>query len=643
MMLNCIRLTEDYGFDYRVNWFPRNAAAPKLARPGELFSDAYMARHFITNETFEEMRDEALPLHEFFQDKTPDRMLKHMSSGRHVLLEEGFEIAEFRWEDKATIAARYPGFIRKIGLNPLVAQKIAQIDAAVGSDPAGTVAYHVRRGDILNERPWKHGMWPAKIEPDELYLQHLEVAQPKTALVFSDLDECIDRLRAQHSQVCGITGLIDLAGCTPSQRDFLELYAMSRAERIVAPVISAFSSAAARLSGRDRQRFVDVLTPGQIDAAYDRVADRLRAGPQRFVSLSEAAHVFSRLSRHLAMNDREQEGYDIGRGLIAAGADNAFVPLLHAVNCIYLSKWDEAKRHLEAALGSGYLWKEDHAAALALLSHVEGALGDPVASRRLWLRAFWAKPLLPDVIIAGSALLERHRLKSGPDLPFDAEILRAQRLPYINRDTLLVQRKLLKRRPLDLSLLTLEWSALVLDRKAQRLLTDKKRLKHIRARLEEAPPGPGFDSFRGLLQSHLGRQRNALDLTGAAMEQAPDDFLVVKRRAQVLWASNRPARALRLLRRLTRQHPDNPFGCFLYAQCLERDNRPEEALVQYRRAAAQDASTPAIHAALGECLGAQDKIDPAISALATASALAPSFQKFTNQKERFARKIAKGG
>lgn len=643
MMLNCIRLSQDYGFDYLVNWFPRNAAAPKLAHPEELFSDAYMAERFISNDTYEAIRDGAVPLHEFFQDKTPDRLVNHLSSGQHVLLEEGFEIAVFRWEDKDAIEARYPGFIRQIGLNPLVARKIAEIDAAVGQDAKGSVSYHVRRGDILNEAPWKHGMWPAKIEPDELYLKHLELTQPTTTLVFSDLAECIDRLQAGHEGVRGITGLIDVGDCTSSQQDFLELYAMSRTEKIVAPVISAFSSAAARLSGRDRLRFVDVLTPDQIDEAYDRVVDRFRAGPDSFVSLSEAAHIFSRLSRHLAMNDREDEGYAIGHALIEAGADNAFLPLLHAVNCIYLSKWDEAKTHLDSALAAPGLWKEDHASALALLSHVEAALGNAVAARRLWLRAFWAKPHLPDVIVAGSALLERHRLKSGPDLPFDADILRGQRLPYINRDILTVQRKILRQKPVDFGLLTIEWSPLVLDRKAQRILSDKARLKHIRARLDKSPRNPGSDSFRGLLQSYLGRKRDALNLTGEAMEQAPRDFLVLKRRAEVLWATNRRYRALRLLQKITRQDEGNPFAHFLYARCLERHDRPDEALMHYQQAATLDASTPAMHAALADCLSAQDKIGPAMASLATASALAPSFQKYANQKDRLARKSAKGG
>ena len=642
MILNCIRLSEDFGFDYLINWFPRNAAAPKLAQPEDLFSAAYMERHFISNDDYEAIRDGALPLHAFFQDKSPDRLMTHLESGQHILLEEGFEIAVFPWENQEQIAERYPKFIESIGLNPLVRSKMDEIDRAVSTSSSGSVSYHVRRGDILNEAPWKHGMWPSKIEPDELYLKHLEVAKPDTALVFSDLDECIGRLQQEHKNVRGIKELISSTECTPCQQDFLELYAMSRTEKIVAPVISAFSSAAARLSGRDRLRFVDVLEPAKINEAYDRVADRFHGGLKNFVSLSEAAHVFSRLSRHLAMHDREQEGYDIGKALLDAGADNSFLPILHAINCIYLSKWQEAKSNIDRALSSPDLWKEDHASAMALLSHVEAALGNSVGARRLWLRAFWAKPHLPDVIVTGSALLERHRLKSGPDLPFDINLLRSQRLPYIQRDILSLQRKIIKQKVIDFSLLTIEWRYCVLDRKAQRLLLDVKRLKRLRTLVAQTSPDPGFDSFRGLLQSYLGRPRAALNLTAEALEAAPGDFLVNKRRAEVLWATNRPVRAIRQMRKLVDMEDQNPFGHFLLGRYLEEQDNQTEALHHYQQAAALDSSTPAFHAALANCLSNQGQIDPAITSLSQASVLAPTFQKYSNLKDRLARKVAKG-
>ena len=639
MMLNCIRLSQDYGFDYLVNWFPRGGAAPKLANPQELFSQGYMDRHFVANDRYEVMREAALPLHAFFDDKTPDRLVAHLKAGNHVLLEEGFEIPVFAWEDATAIADRYRGFIAQIGLNPLVAEKIIQIKAVIGDDPAGSVSYHVRRGDILNEDPWRHGMWPAKIEPDELYLKHLEIAQPQTALVFSDLAECITRLQSEHPQVRGIAALIDTADCTVSQQDFLELYAMSRTDKIVAPVISAFSSAAARLSGRDRLRFVDELTPDQIDAAYDRVADRFQGGLDNFANVSEAAHIFSRLSRHLAMNDREAESYKVGQMLIAADADNAFVPLLHAVNCIYLSKWDEAQVNIDHALSAPGLWNESHATALALASHIAGALGDAIGARRLWLRAFWAKPHLPDVIIAGSAMLERHRLRDGPDLPFDAALLTARRQAYMNRDVMTVQRKLLNQKAVDFAVLMIEWHPMILDRRAQRLLSDKRQLQLILQDFETMEGNIGSTSFQGLLLGHLGQKKAALDRTSQAYRQAPTDFLIAKRHAEVLVLAGKAGQACKIMTDVMDHAAHNPFAHFVYATCLEAGGKNAKALAHFEQAATLDACTPAIHAALAERLMSEGKKSRAGAALETAHMLAPRFQKFENQRQRL---IGKG-
>ena len=228
MMLNSIRLAEDYGTDFRINWFPRGAMAPKLDTPADLFDEAFIARHFIDNADFEALDDRTRPLWSFLKDRGPDRLEAHLAGGGHVLLDEGFEIVEFPWEDAAALRGRFRGFIERIGFHPVVARHMAAIEAAMTGERR-TIAYHIRRGDILNEEPWKHKEWPAKIEPDELYSAYLEKNPDAGALVFSDQPESIARFAAAHGKVRAIDDLVDLSDCKPVQRDFLELFAMSRA------------------------------------------------------------------------------------------------------------------------------------------------------------------------------------------------------------------------------------------------------------------------------------------------------------------------------------------------------------------------------------------------------------------------------
>src|SRR6056297_3762860 len=103
MMLNSIRLAEDYGTDFRINWFPRGAMAPKLDTPADLFAADFIDRHFIDNADFEALDAQTKPLRTFLRDSSPDRLEAHLAGGGHVLLDEGFEIVEFPWEDAADL------------------------------------------------------------------------------------------------------------------------------------------------------------------------------------------------------------------------------------------------------------------------------------------------------------------------------------------------------------------------------------------------------------------------------------------------------------------------------------------------------------------------------------------------------------
>ena len=308
MILTSIRLCQDYNADFRFNWFPPGAEAPTLNNPEELFTREFMDRHFIDNAEMEMLQDKIEPIWKFLKDKTPAALERHLAAGGHIMLDEGFDIVTFPWEDKDDLRDRFPGFIRQIAFNPFVAERIGHIDAALTGD-GGSVAYHIRRGDILNSDPWMHKQWPSKIEPDELYSVHLHKENPDVALVFSDQAESIKRFQTAHPAVKSVDEIVDLSGGTVAQRDFLELYAMSRATKIVAPPISAFSRAAALISGRERLRFVDELDSPERDGAYEELLARLKDGISNFVTPSEAAHLYAKLSARLPVQDREEEAW----------------------------------------------------------------------------------------------------------------------------------------------------------------------------------------------------------------------------------------------------------------------------------------------------------------------------------------------
>lgn len=643
MMLNSIRLAEDYGTDFRINWFPRGAMAPKLDTPSDLFAQAFIDRHFIDNESFEALDSLTKPLWSFLKDKTPERLEAHLAGGGHVLLDEGFEIVEFPWEDGGDLRGRFRGFISRIAFNPVVQRHIGEIETAMGQGSGRVVAYHIRRGDILNEDPWKHKEWPAKIEPDELYSAYLEKNAGAGALVFSDQAESIARFTTAHSHVRSITDLVDLEGCKPVQRDFLELFAMSRASEIVAPPISAFSRAAARLSGQERKCFHEVMSLAERDAAYEHLVTRFNAGVENFITPSEAAHVYVKLARRLQETGREAEAWEIGQSILDAGADNAFMALMHATNGIYLSKWDEALVHVEAALAHPDQWQENYISGLAIRAHILGALGKRFSARRSFLRAFWQKPMLPDVTVLGSFMIKRGRLKPGATMPFDRATLMALPVRYQQTNIVVQQGKILRRRAADLSTIAIEWPWFPLDGKTGRLLQSTQELEAMRARLlahEGCVPGAGPFSFCALLEARMGRFDDAFARNTEAVAQAPDDPLVRKRQAEILLLRGDHAAALAEMDACRALAPDHAFWHFLTGQIHEQAADMVAARACFEQASAMDDSTAELHAQLAELCRRMGDEDAAATALARAAEIAPNQQRYRNRRDRLLRKQA---
>lgn len=644
MMLNSIRLAEDYATDYRINWFPRGAMAPKLDTPADLFDQAFIDRQFIANPDFEALNKITKPLWAFLRDKTPDRLEAHLAAGRHVLLDEGFEIVDFLWEDASDLRTRFRGFLSRIGFNPVVQARIQQIDAAMAAGSGRVIAYHIRRGDILNEDPWKHKDWPAKIEPDELYSAYLEKNPDDGALVFSDQAESIARFTARHPQVHSIDNLVDLSDCTPVQRDFLELFAMSRAAEIVAPPISAFSRAAARLSGLERKCFHEVMTLPERDRAYEQVVARFQRGVSAFITPSEAAHLYVKLARWLQERGREQEAWDIGQAILEAGADNAFLPLLHAINGMYLRNWDQALTHVEQALAHPGQWQGNHIAARAVQAHILGALGRSKGARRAFLRAFWQKPMLPDVLVIGTFMIKRQRLCPGAVLPFDLETLSLLPVPYLQTNILVQQNRILRRRALDLSTIAVEWPYFAMDGKTRRLLASKHDLEQLQTRLGAhdiaRDPGAGPYSFCALLDARIGRLDRALERNTKAARQAPDDPLVRKRQAEILMLRGQYDAALAQMDHCMACAPDHAFWHFLKGLIHQQAGQPEAARGCFETASDMDDSTAELHSHLADLCRAQGDDAAAIAALDRAAEIAPNQQRYRNRRKRLTRKGA---
>ncbi len=640
MMLTCIRLSQDFQTDYRINWFPQGADAPELDHPQELFSKDWMDAHFLSAQEFDDLNRKALPVWAFLNDPSPDRLNTHLASGRSVLVEEGFEVLAFPWEDIEAIRPHYREFIHRVGFADVIRAIMDQIDEKLSGQ--GVSAYHIRRGDILNGLPWKHSTWPAKIEPEEFYETHLEKADGRPSIMFSDQPELIGRFQAKFPALMQMSDIADLSELSRAKRDFLELYAMSRAQQVVAPYISAFSMAAARISGQQRKVFRDVLTEEEIQQANARVIERVAQGPESFLNPSEAAHVYSKAAQYLVAQDRCQEAYDLARPILDAGADNAFMPLLQALNCFYLGQWKESEALAREGLQSAHLWPEDYAVLSALRGAILGAQKNRWAGTRHFAKAFWAKPLRPDVVVLGSRMLYRGQMAFRLLPPVDWSLqkhIRQRRFPPFN-NMYLVLHKMIALRPCNFDFVLLDWSALALDQKARRLFDNPNRLAALKTAivgLTDIPKDdPRIRSAGSVLDYHLGELTGAkaIDIAREVVDNYPENTLYYKRLSDLLEAEGDADGAQAAIDAALVCDPENPFLIFAKGGLIERLGNREKGENLVLKAAELDDVSVAIQGAAGQILLRRGKKQKARKYLERAHDLYPPFKRFSNQLKR---------
>ena len=133
--------------------------------------------------------------------------------------------------------------------------------------------------------------WPHKFVPDEFYMQHMrrELDGASRVVVFSDDPGTIARFKAAFPGVVTVEDLADVGSLRPGARDLLELYAMSRCAKIIAPDRSAFSSTAADLGDAVKIDIVSDMDETLRDAAHLRLCEQLLDTPERFDGDGEIA------------------------------------------------------------------------------------------------------------------------------------------------------------------------------------------------------------------------------------------------------------------------------------------------------------------------------------------------------------------
>ncbi len=641
LTLNCIKVAQQFDVPFLIYWPTDDSLTDNMEHPEALFSAAMMDQHFIDQKTYAEIGKTALPLWHFLNDKTPRRLEKHLKAGGDILVEEGFEIVLFPWENDGEERAKYRGYFDRIGLLDVLQDRCERIDTVISQAVKGSIAYHLRRGDILETTPWMHTVWPSKIEPDEYYEIHLEKNPNATAIMFSDSPDAVTQLKQRFPHVMAIGDIVTLEGLDPLQRDFLELYAMSRVDEIIAPTLSAFSTAAARISGRQRLRFRDVLTDADFDAANARAVDRLLHRPESYASTSDLAHAYSCFAIHMADPAQFATATAVLRKAKEMGGTNAFLDIYLAVAAVHEEKWGDAAGHARNAATSPHVWPEDFASAKAIEAICYAQNGQPRKAGVTFREAFLFKPLRQDNVLAGTHLLLKKTLNRHNFLPFDHRLMRHLRLRKSEdrSSSYLVGKVINRRLRRDMRFIALDWHDLILDGKASRLRSDKAELKRMLNRLESLPADllaenlAGYQSTKGLILAYLN-DPDARTLLQAAVTAQPQTPLYIMRLANGLIKGGDLDGALHLLRQAWDLSPDNPFFAHQLGLTLAAANKKNKALEVLGTAAASPDATAKVQADFALAAYHAGERELAETAMRQAMEKIPVFGKFQNQLRR---------
>ncbi len=402
---NAMRLARLFDRPLRIHWPAVDDIGADLNDPLQLFDAGFAARHILP----------ALPpgltvtRTGWLSGQPAATARALLDTGAIIATDMAFDLFAFADEDPADVAAQVHALWDAFPLAPPLRTLRDRLRTALGHD---TVAYHLRRGDILHGNETRWAPWPDKHRPDEYVDRHLALtlAQGLRPLVFTDHPPAAVALCARHPQLTDAATIVPSDGLTPAQSDAAAFIALSLCRTVYGARHSAFSLIPTRLGGGACRDILDDLPADDLRAATAALAARLTTIPAAALPGAEgepiqSAAVLARTGPRtgLAAPARAAIGH-----LITAGLEASCLYPLHAELAVITGDPQDTPTTPD-------LQRPD----LARLRVAEALTSDtpsPLAATALWL----APGHLP-VLHALSLLLQTGRLDASNFFPVDPD------------------------------------------------------------------------------------------------------------------------------------------------------------------------------------------------------------------------------
>lgn len=590
-ILSALRLGDEIGVPVHIHWPVIVDMNHNTAEYERLFDAAFIDKHFIDAEAFRRLNAQAVAI-ETALDATTAELGASVRGGDIYVFANPMRKTRLNTEDADKFSARFSRAFSLISFTSEVRDRMEEIDRAFAGRRC--IAYHVRHGDLTRHYRTRGKPWTAKYIPNEIYLSHME-AEPDQGqtvrIVFGDCPQSLDWLKARHCDLLRIGDLVSLDGLGSLQRDFLELYAMSRAGRIIAPRSSGFSQMAAAIGQAQVVDIMEDLNEKQIAEAFGNLARRLRDRRDSFTNDGDVAQSLAHLVPHLAANGDDREARTLIDSEIDAGNTVAFLYQLGA-DLAYAQKDRVRLAALSRQCRDAMVYERPVAAetdAMAAMLDLEaGETAIAVAALR---RGAYLSPFGRNMQAGVSALCDLKNADLTYFYPIDRDLLR---LPALTKG-----RTASGLRAIDMRLFG--WEArYFLFGTLTRTLTVSGHARRALKALDSAEAALAGDddlrfsvqSFRTLIEMEIGDPAQALATSGALWRKRPDHRLTLQRHVLNLRTARNLDEAALRARDLLALAPNMPCYHGLLGDIRLEQRRLDEALEHYEKANPQRALYP---------------------------------------------------
>lgn len=559
-ILTAMRIAQRYDVPLRVFWPISEDTSIEMQTPGDLFEESFIDACFLGKaEGLAGVRD-GLEIGAAPAGMTEEAFRTSVRSGRLYLSNSATEQLLLPFETPEVLAD-LPALLHDMPFNPRVREMIGKIDAILGQ--VRFRSYHLRRGDIIDDASLaSHNLWSNKYIPRVIYEWHMKrelSAGDGMIVVFSDAQSEARAFADLSPRIRSFADLIGDENLTILQRDFLELYTMSRSDCIYAPPSSAFSGMAAVIGNT---RVVDIeadLTPEDRAAALDELVDRLENRPQIFASQSDAGQNFPFISDHLAAKGQAKRAQAIILTHVERGMDRAYVYPFLSKGLLAEGNLEGIDRLLEV-VASRLCYRDEHWAEVFTHAALADLLrdNDARAISRFHVGQ-WFHPINALVSETFWYLVSTGRLGPQDSYPYDPALFRKTARTFKHDGNVSLAR--LADRLRDSGTQSLQYPANIEVRDWRRLMGKKLNFSFSnRARIERQiealgqqfrkdPEAAACLSAKAVLHDAAGNSAQAGRHHADALDKAPDNPLYHKRMADHCLQEGAPDQAVELLNR----------------------------------------------------------------------------------------------